>query len=672
MRSTVKFADLAALPKHDRADALQSLYPFGGLMERDGRHMRDADRNKLIRAALKEAEKSGTIPQGVKISVRSPHHGSVTVEIQAVPFLILNPENVRWQADHPHECAGFHAPYEAQQRMTDAAKALSDILQAIASQWRYDKSDSMTDYFNTNYHLDVKFAWELEQTHKAWILSVPRSVTIKPKAIIAKPARVATRRTEVRAESLEEARAEVCTEVRAAVNGPTIVETSAPPVSAGAAPLRIEPYSEKSIIVKGETLAHKDRIKSAVSGLAPFWHRQASGWIFPLSRESEVRASLVDLLAGSDTPPAGPDDGPGTGKPESAESPYAAESTHAAPPPEVFGTQNKLFALADRIEARAQEVLSRDRLTNTPRRASMAASVEVDAQRQITLARTLRAIGEAQQDGTAGALAKVSTAKQSELFRSLIRRACYRADSGLSYPEQIDRKGRKATAADLVHIEFPADDDGHRLRAMGILTTGQLREAAARFVELSSDAPKADPIKAALRDLLGRKIPGFFRTPASLARRVIDLLDLRPGHSVLEPSAGAGDIADVMAETVGKDGVTVLEINGTLRNLLNAKGYTLAGWDFFEHEGQYDRIGMNPPFEGLADTDHVRRAFGMLKPGGRLVAIMAESPFFRSDRKAEEFRAWLDSVGGTSERLPAGSFQESGTGVSTRIVVIDA
>ncbi|UKJ74528.1 hypothetical protein [Azospirillum brasilense] len=672
MRSTVKFADLVALPKHDRADALQSLFPFGGLMERDGRHMPNADRNKLIRTAIKEAVKAGTIPEGIKVSVRSPHHGSVTVEIQAVPFLIPNPENVRWQADNPHSVAAYDAPFEAKEWRTDAAQALLDILETIASQWRYDKSDSMTDYFDTNYYLHVQYDYELERAHKAWILSVPRSVTIKPKAIMAKPVRVVSRRAEARTEAQEEARTELRTEVRATVNGPAVAETSAPPFTTGAAPLRIEPYSEKSIIVKGETLAHKDRIKSAISGLAPFWHRRSVGWIFPTSRESEVRASLADLLSGSDTPSAGPDDGPGNGKPDIDERTSAEESTDAAPPPEVFGNQSKLFAIADRIEARAQEVLSRDRLTNTPRRVSIAASVEADAQNQITLARSLRAIGEAQQDGTAGLLAKLSTAKQAELFRSLIRRACYKADSGLSYSEQLDRKGRKASESDLIHIDFPKDDDGHRLRAMGILTTGQLRQAAARFVELSSEAPKADPIKAALRDLVGRKIPGFFRTPADLARRVLDLLDLQPGHSVLEPSAGAGDIADAMAETIGKDGVTVLEINDTLCGLLGAKGYTVAGRDFFDHEGLYDRIGMNPPFEGLADTDHVRRAFGMLKPGGRLVAIMSESPFFRSDRKAEEFRAWLDSVGGTSERLPAGSFQESGTGVATRLVVVDA
>jgi hypothetical protein len=88
----------------------------------------------------------------------------------------------------------------------------------------------------------------------------------------------------------------------------------------------------------------------------------------------------------------------------------------------------------------------------------------------------------------------------------------------------------------------------------------------------------------------------------------------------------------------------------------------------------YDRIVMNPPFERGQDMVHVRRAYeANLAPGGRLVAITSEGPFFRSDKQATEFRAWLESVGGQSERLPAGSFRgsDASTDVATRLVVID-
>lgn len=49
---------------------------------------------------------------------------------------------------------------------------------------------------------------------------------------------------------------------------------------------------------------------------------------------------------------------------------------------------------------------------------------------------------------------------------------------------------------------------------------------------------------------------------------------------------------------------------------------------------------------------------------------MAESAFFRSDKKSVAFRKWLDKNGGYSEKLPEGAFKESGTMVNARLVVI--
>ena len=67
----------------------------------------------------------------------------------------------------------------------------------------------------------------------------------------------------------------------------------------------------------------------------------------------------------------------------------------------------------------------------------------------------------------------------------------------------------------------------------------------------------------------------------------------------------------------------------------------------------------------------MRHAYEFLAHGGRLVSIMGEGPFFRQDNKAAEFRAWLQTHGGWSERLPEDSFQASGTGVNARIVVVE-
>jgi hypothetical protein len=85
---------------------------------------------------------------------------------------------------------------------------------------------------------------------------------------------------------------------------------------------------------------------------------------------------------------------------------------------------------------------------------------------------------------------------------------------------------------------------------------------------------------------------------------------------------------------------------------------------------------MNPPFEKEQDVDHVRHAYDLLKPGGRLVAIMGEHCFFAYGDKCSDFRFWLrETVQGREEKLAEGSFTGAGsfnqTGVAARIVVID-
>lgn len=79
---------------------------------------------------------------------------------------------------------------------------------------------------------------------------------------------------------------------------------------------------------------------------------------------------------------------------------------------------------------------------------------------------------------------------------------------------------------------------------------------------------------------------------------------------------------------------------------------------------------MNPPFEEGQDILHVRHAYECLAEDGAMVAIMSEGSFFRQDKRAADFRAWLDLVGGSNEELPADAFKESGTSVRTRLVVI--
>jgi protein-L-isoaspartate O-methyltransferase len=168
---------------------------------------------------------------------------------------------------------------------------------------------------------------------------------------------------------------------------------------------------------------------------------------------------------------------------------------------------------------------------------------------------------------------------------------------------------------------------------------------------------------------------GYFPTPDDVVERVLALADLQPGMKALEPSAGRGAIAIKMAQVLGFDRVTVVELlHGNARKLVEAGFSAVNRVDFLSIDPVpiYDRIVMNPPFSRLADIEHVMHAARFLKPDGKLVAITAPSWGFNSARKAEQFRDFVAECEGHVEEVPAGSFKESGTGIATRIVAMDA
>lgn len=163
-----------------------------------------------------------------------------------------------------------------------------------------------------------------------------------------------------------------------------------------------------------------------------------------------------------------------------------------------------------------------------------------------------------------------------------------------------------------------------------------------------------------------KHVPGFFPTPAKLVDRMIEAADLAPTHSVLEPSAGKGDIA----AAVVREGATVecIEKNSTLAEHLR-KTFETKCADFLEvlPDPRFDRVLMNPPFERGIDEKHIRHAFNFLRPGGRLVAIACVTT-------GKRLEPWAGERGGYLTPLPAGSFATSDrpTQVHTALVVANA
>ena len=168
-----------------------------------------------------------------------------------------------------------------------------------------------------------------------------------------------------------------------------------------------------------------------------------------------------------------------------------------------------------------------------------------------------------------------------------------------------------------------------------------------------------------------RRIAGYFPTPYTEAAEAVDRLDVSPGMSVLEPSAGTGMLADMLPEGVEID---TAEISPTLREVLDSKGYTpFPRYEEIPPGRQYDRIIMNPPFEKNEDIYQVFRNFSLnLKPGGRLVAIVGSGALTNSRKINDEFRAFVSEHRVEPDRrIDPKLWRRSGTNVNAIMITLE-
>ena len=116
----------------------------------------------------------------------------------------------------------------------------------------------------------------------------------------------------------------------------------------------------------------------------------------------------------------------------------------------------------------------------------------------------------------------------------------------------------------------------------------------------------------------------FYPTPPELAAEAVSRAEITAAHTCLEPSAGTGNLAGLMT---GCNGLTVLEISELHCKVLESKGLCPMNRDFlnWQRDAGFDRIVMNPPYSQGRWQHHLEHAAGMLRPGGRLVAILPES-----------------------------------------------
>jgi predicted RNA methylase len=334
---------------------------------------------------------------------------------------------------------------------------------------------------------------------------------------------------------------------------------------------------------------------------------------------------------------------------------------------------------ATSLKTKAQAVLAQPRQTNTRRRAEMAASIEGRAQRELERAEV--ALKLAQADDLPQCLRGIKNVQQLAALEQCLEYGRMLAGNatGENYPY--------VRVTDVLAAEYARYDklgEDTKKRVAPLVANFSIGAVLAALLEFKLPPKPADPVKRLERQLVGATIPGFFPTAKPLAARVAELGGVRRGLFVLEPSAGSGRLAEA-ARDAGCEDLLCIEINHTLVELLEVKGFTVEQGDFLEvadfayqtSESRPDVILMNPPFEKGQDIDHVRHAFAQLRPGGVLVAIMSCGPFFRDDAKSRSFRAWLETLDvDHNETLPSGTFDHSDvtqrTNVAAQLIRIRA
>lgn len=159
--------------------------------------------------------------------------------------------------------------------------------------------------------------------------------------------------------------------------------------------------------------------------------------------------------------------------------------------------------------------------------------------------------------------------------------------------------------------------------------------------------------------------PTLFVTPPAVTERAIELADPGPTLTLMEPSAGTGELVAAAAVHIQPQNITAIEVNLGLAAGPRSRFPTvdIIPKDFLtvtaDELGLFDRVIMNPPFDNGADIKHIEHAMTFMKPGGVLVAICAGGP-----RQERAFRPRAERW----EELPPGTF--SGTQVRSYLMVI--
>jgi 16S rRNA G966 N2-methylase RsmD len=306
---------------------------------------------------------------------------------------------------------------------------------------------------------------------------------------------------------------------------------------------------------------------------------------------------------------------------------------------------DKLDVIADKAEIDSKNKFA-DRLSNTPKRLAQSMSARIDGERLGRVSRAARSLAEKWRNGH-------------------------------TLSDNLKRYNNKAALWDALRAQLESVPNG--FHSYSIDTGKPAADADLELWELSQGNTR-NPYEFEKIKLKNRlqfaDIPGYYPTPASVQERMTAMLSphilAMRAPRVLEPSAGSGNLCSLARTLWPACEIHAVEVNHDLARLLELEGYPVVADNFMQVtlDPIFDVVLMNPPFEKLQDIYHVWKAYKALRVGGELIAITSPSWQYVQQDRAAAFRNWIDEIGAAVERLPAGSFKESGTAVEAVMISI--
>ncbi len=325
----------------------------------------------------------------------------------------------------------------------------------------------------------------------------------------------------------------------------------------------------------------------------------------------------------------------------------------------------KLKNIGANLQLKANEINTEVSGNWTHRRQGFADAAKKKQERLLKISKIAFALSDNFKKSIDVRLSKISSATDIEFI----------LDGRKYYPESFtEERIKKEHISD--HVVQHTNERISKLKKLGLDSLEDLEFVYDYLNDIG--IVKVDEDKMQLDKLLvearASKFPGFFPTPNDVIDLMIDSAKIRDSDSILEPSAGIGSIQDRLREEGYNNEITNIETNFNLAEIIKLKGYDVIHTDIlgYREEKKYDRILMNPPFEGTYPISHITHCYSLLSETGILVSVIPKGILNKSTGPFKAFRKFVEENNGYLVEIEGNPFKGSfkNTNVQVNLLVI--